>query len=229
MKKNAVMLLVFLIASTPIFAQQAGQFTLGGRVGMGFGISSPVGFGALVSENFYPGQNLTASTDQPEINFALALYGNFAFTDRLSVQAEFNFMYDQGYELLFSTAAGSRVVDVNYSSIDIPLLVRFSIANSPALFGIQAGPHISIPIGRLEIYEDLEMNYQIERFPINSSVVFGFTGGLFAGFPAGPGRIMGDLRFVFDFDSLEATAWGNRTRFIERRAVVLTIGYEFSF
>ncbi|MCL2373810.1 MAG: outer membrane beta-barrel protein [Treponema sp.] len=228
MKKIVIVALFFLIANISVFAQQAGQFTFGGRAGMGIGISNPVGFGALVSDSFYPGQNYASSLENPEINFAFALYANFAITDRIAIQTEFNFMYDQGYELRFSTSAGSRGVDVDYSSIDIPLLVRFTLINSPAIFGVQAGPHISIPVGRLEIYEDLETNYQNERFRINSSFAFGVTAGLFAGFRAGPGRVVGDLRFVHDFNYLEATVQGNNVRFIERQAFVFTVGYEIS-
>lgn len=229
MKKVVIVVLVFLIINTSIFAQQAGQFTFGGRVGMGIGISDSLGFGTLVNNNWYSGQNFSVNVDNPEVNFAFALYANFAITERIAIQAEFNFMYDQGYELFFSNATGSRVVDVDYSSVDIPLLLRFSLVNSPAVFGIQAGPFISIPVGRLEIYEDLEWNFRSDRFRVNSSHVFGATAGLFAGIPAGPGRVVGDLRFVYDFDSLEATVWENNVRFIERRAFVLTVGYEFSF
>jgi len=221
--------LVFLMAAAGLYAQQAGQFTVGGRFGGALGFNDSANFGNRIRAEFFNDWTQEPSVlRDPELNIAFALYGNYAITDRLSVQPELNFMIGQGYELRFSARGYvSREVDVNYNSLDIPILVRFNVSSSPLIFGIQAGPHISIPLGTAEIYQD-NAGY-LGKFTINSSAVFGFTAGLFSGFPAGPGRIVGDLRFVFDFNTVELDWWGDNAAFMNRRALAFTVGYELSF
>ena len=231
LKKPLIAGFVFLMAVSGLAAQQTGQFSFGGRLGGAVGFNNPGTFDNAVRDHF--GSLLSRShsvVDEPELNFNFAIYFNYAITSRLSAQAELNFMINQGYELILSAPSQrSILIDVNYHSLDIPLLLRYSLIDAPVIFGIQAGPHISIPLGRLEVYEDRDGAAFNERFGIDTSAAFGITAGLFAGFNAGPGRVVGDLRFIFDFNSLDATAFGTRVEFINRRALAATIGYEISF
>ena len=206
--------------STP----QAGQFTVGGRIGGVLGFSESFTDIENLLRPYFSNQDARISVE-PELNFTFALYGNYAITSRLSVQAELNFMFSQGYELAAPRQQrGSYSFDIGYNSVDIPLLLRFNFLRSRSMFGIMAGPHISIPIGRLEIYDNREESY-FDELSIDSSFTFGLTAGLFGGFRAGPGRVVGDLRFIFDFDSLQADGMD----FVRRRAVALSVGYEISF
>jgi len=235
MKKSRILagifaLMFFAVGSAQVHGQanisanQTGRFTIGGRIGGALGFSESLADIENLLRPFFSYQNARVSIE-PELNFNVALYGNFAITNMISIQAELNVMNEQGYELLASRRErGSDSFDIEYTSLDIPLLLRFNFLRSQPMFGVMAGPHISIPIGRLEIYDNRAEAY-IEELRIDSAFTFGLTAGLFAGFRAGPGRIMGDLRFIFDFDSLQAEG----VEFSRRRAVAFTVGYEISF
>jgi len=224
------LMVFFTIGSVQVYGQpdgsapQAGQFSVGGRLGGALGFTESFSDAERMLRPVFSNPDARTSVE-PELNFTFALYGNYALTNRLSVQAELNFMISQGYELRAPRQArGSYSFDINYSSLDIPLLLRFDFLESQPMFGIMAGPHISIPIGRLEIYDNREESY-FDELDIDSTFIFGFTAGLFGGFRAGPGRVIGDLRFVFDFNSVQADGMD----FIRRRAVALSVGYEISF
>jgi len=205
-------------------APQAGQFTLGGRLGGALGFTESFADAEALLRPHFSNQSARASAD-PEANFTFALYGNYAITGRISIQTELNFMIGQGYELRAPRQGrGSDSFDINYNSLDIPLLLRFNFLRSRPMLGVMAGPQISIPLGRLEIYDNSAEAY-IEESNIDSSFIFGLTAGLFGGFPAGPGRVVGDLRFIFDFDSVQAEG----VEFIRRRAAAFSVGYEISF
>ena len=223
-------LTLFAVGSAQVYGQsgnsapQAGQFTVGGRIGGAIGFTESFADAERMLRPFFSNPYARPSVE-PELNINFALYGNYAITTRLSVQAELNFMISQGYELAAPRPGrGYDSFDVNYNSLDIPLLLRFNFLQSRPMFGAMAGPHISIPIGRFEIYDDREEEY-IEKLDIDSSFVFGVTAGLFGGFPAGPGRVVGDLRFILDFDSIQAEGMD----LVRRRAVALSLGYEISF
>ena len=226
-----ILIMAFLaIGSVQVYGQagdsapQAGQFTVGGRLGGAIGFTESHAGTERILRPLFSNPDARVSVE-PELNFNFALYGNYAITNRISIQAELNFMISQGYELTAPRLGrGLYSFDINYSSLDIPLLLRFAFLSSRPVFGIMAGPHISIPLGRLEIYSDHEERY-IGKLDIDSNFTLGFTAGLFGGFQAGPGRIVGDLRFIFDFDSLQAEG----VEFIRRRAAALSIGYEISF
>ncbi|MCL2380131.1 MAG: PorT family protein [Treponema sp.] len=249
-KKMLVVVVALVMGAAGLSAQEAGQFSVGFRAGGALGFNRPEAerFGRVVG-NFANipipqgwgwawDESSRAPRHELEPNLTFALYGNFAVTSSLSVQAELSFMINQGYELIFSSPTlqrpGSQLVDVNLTTLDLPVLLRYNFLDSPAAFGIQAGPHVSIPLRSLEVYEDREDDSGFrEWFDIATSATFGLTAGFFCGFALGPGRVVGDLRFVFDFDTLEAhvpQAQGgtSREQFMRRRALVFTLGYEIS-
>jgi len=241
------------------FAQEngtnQGTFSAGARIGMGIGLSEPKQFMDFANQEFYGGR-ITNMTHNSELNFNVALYGNFAFNNFLSLQAELNFMIYQGYDMRLtmsteglSSPLGSQPplpgpipnqltfnADLSYFSLDIPLLAKVNfLGGSPngASFGLLAGPHVSLFLGRAEFWEERAFGIGGERdTPINidNSAVFGITAGLFCSIPVGPGRIVADFRFVRDFSSLQATTeLGNQFDILQRSAVVLSLGYQISF
>jgi len=204
-------------------APQSGQFTVGGRFGGTLGFTGSFTDVENMLRTFFSNPDAIASAD-PELNFTFALYGNYAITNRISIQTELNFLINQGYELQAPRQErGLDSFDINYSSLDIPLLLRVNFLRY-RLFGIMAGPQISIPIGRLEIYDNRTEMY-IEKMNIDSSFSLSLTAGLFGGFRAGLGRVVGDMRFIFDFDPIQAEG----IEFIRRRALTFSLGYEISF
>ena len=146
-------------------------------------------------------------------------------------------MINQGIKFSFSEeyyGFEGGVYDINIinSSLDIPILLKFAVAKKPVLIGLLAGPHLSLPLGKLIISgndEDEDM-VVFSQYSING-ITFGLTAGLFAGFPVGPGRITGDIRFLFDFTpvNIHDFSYGENFDTFNRRGVALTAGYEFSF
>jgi hypothetical protein len=115
----------------------------------------------------------------------------------------------------------SETVKVYYTSLDIPVLFKYSFLTRPVVFGAMAGPHLSIPLGKGTIADSEEK----DKFNIDTFATFGLTLGAFGGYPVGPGRIVGDLRFLFDFNGLKDSDF----TYMKRRALALTVGYEISF
>jgi hypothetical protein len=71
------------------------------------------------------------------------------------------------------------------------VLLRYEFVQAPASAGLVVGPLLSIPVG------DIEMTAAGVSTTVKASgITFGITAGLFAGYPVGPGRIVGDARFL---------------------------------
>jgi len=234
MRKVLIVVMVVMMTATGLYAQQEGQFTLGARVGGAFGfhdISNP----EMSEGGFLP-------------SFNAALYGNYALTNRLSVQLEINFLMNQGLRWSFFdsyedadyglVAAMAARMDATFSSLDIPLLFRFSvIQDQAASFGLMAGPHVSIPLGRVQMSTEMSMwdvvdgsesESESRNWDIDTFATFGLTAGFFAAAQVGPGRLIADARLSFDFNSIQAEE-GVTFDFMRRRALNFTIGYELSF
>jgi hypothetical protein len=159
------------------------------------------------------------------VSFILSPYGGYYVTDKIAVQTEFNFMFGQKKTWKL-TSPGYTIqdgeIEGKYSSLDIPLLLRFDFINQPALFGIVAGPQISIPLG------DIETTYFGESEKIDADGVnIGIAVGLYGGYPLGPGRFIGDVRFIMDFNPVKAKSEGETLELIKRRGINITVGYEF--
>jgi len=242
--KKIILTTLAIALMSGAFAQENGTFSLGARVGMGIGLSDPKQFLNFANERFYPAGTIESMTHNSEVNFNVALYGNFAFNNFLSLQAELNFMIYQGYDMQmtlrepmaspgFPIPFNSFNADLSYSSLDIPLLAKVNFlggSSNGASFGLLAGPHVSLFLGRAEFWREYGFDGTETYFDIDNSAVFGITAGLFCRIPAGPGRIVADFRFVRDFDSLKArTTAGNRFNILERSAVVLSLGYQITF
>jgi len=219
-KKTLCVLLVFIISTAGLYAQQAGQRIAGARIGAAFGFNSSMDIGNVFDDREH------SASDEMRINFALAAYGAHALTDRLSIQTELNLMINQGYGLRVSVDGDLlHSEDITYTSLDIPILLRYNFLNSPSVLGILAGPHVSIPIGRARFTE----GGTSEEIDIYTVTTFGLSAGIFGGIQAGPGRIMGDLRFIFDFNPVEKRPREESFAFMQRRALLFTLGYEMSF
>jgi hypothetical protein len=203
MKKLLLAVLVLFLVTGALFAQTAGSISVGIKAG-----------GVL---GFHDSHDLDMDS---KFNFAIGAYGAYAFSDSLSVQAELDFMIGQG---LTGDVSGVDV-DATYNSLDIPILVKYSFLNKPLVVGVEVGPQLSIPIG------DIEMSGGGTSVDIEpDGMTFGAVAGIYAGYPIGPGRIIGDLRFLFDFNALQGKMAGATDDFITRRALIFAVGYEFSF
>ena len=236
MKKQLIVVLVFLAGISAVSAQQAGQFSAGARLGGVFGFHS---------------MDVDFDDIESKMNFNFGVYGAYAVMDGLSIQAELNFMITQGVKESFSyyweddyygdyySEKGTSTI--TYSSLDIPILVKYTLMYEPMLIGILAGPYLSIPISDMEAsfdvsVEEYDSYYGYDYYTGSGTnktptdgITFGLTAGLFLGYPIGPGLFVGDIRFSFDLSSQKAKERGESFDVISRRGLAVSVGYEISF
>jgi len=220
--------------------QQNGTFSLGARVGISTGLTE-----SRDSWNFwrhihnrYWHDNVVISLAAPEngtefgrASISVTLYGNFAFNNNLSLQTEVSFMRHHIYHSSRRFLGNTRL---SYRSFDIPLLVKADLfSSSSSSFGFLAGPHILVPIRNVEFYSRRSEDSRVfeEEFSIDNFTVFGLTVGLFSKIPVGPGRIVGDFRFIHDFRSIRIPLEVTYSLGVlpHRRALVFSLGYQLSF
>jgi TolB-like protein len=190
------------------------HFLIGARLGAGFEINTADE--DMVGSGYSP-------KEQSNTAFNGTLYGAYRFNDVWSAQAELNLMLNNGMEI---SGQGS-VVRIDYTTIDIPALVRWNFIQVPVVAGFIIGPYISFPAGRLNLSADdsgaaLDMR----------GYTLGITGGFALGYRFGPGSLAADVRYLNDFGSLyvrEDFGEGMQDANIcIRRSINITVGYEFS-
>lgn len=189
--------------------QRDTKFILGIRGGLTFMFNETGGGYAETfekAETAHFGQNLSL------------YFGSNSRKSLLGFQIEGNFVFNNGISL--TDVKNSEDVNFSYMSLDLPLLLRIGIGE----ISLFAGPYISIPITPLTVtYRDSSTEYDIEKiFDIMSS--YGILGGLTLGLNAGPGYIVLDGRYMYDFNEIGIS---NTAGVFRRHGICLTIGYEF--
>jgi len=117
-------------------------------------------------------------------------------------------------------------VDVVYSSLDIPLLLRVNFLQSVNRFGIIAGPYYTLPLGQVKTkYENISYSSDYQN-DIEASG-FGITAGLFFARYLGYGNFIGDFRYVGDFNESYEVTSRLKTSYMKRRGITVTVGLEF--
>jgi len=212
MKKIPIAVLLLWMSTVTLFAQDAGEFTLGIRGGILFGFHK-VGSDLknYISDEFdrYP-------TEESLLNPNAVAYGNYAVTDNIAIQGELNFMINQ--DIKFS--AYGYTVEGTGICLDIPVLLKYVLVTDQMRIGILAGPYLSFPLGKFKTSGYYSDGWEPEGF------VYGITAGLFAGYPTGKGRFVGDIRFIFDLSPMKINDYGYIMEIMERRGIALTAGYE---
>lgn len=190
------------------------HFMIGTRLGVGFEINTADE--DMVGTGYSP-------KEKSNIAFNATLIGAFRFNDMWSIQPEINFMLNNGMEI----SGHGNTVKIDYTTIDIPLLLRWNFIQSPIVTGIMVGPYISIPLGKLNLSID-NRGSALDT----AGYTFGITGGFVIGVKAGPGHFVLDMRYLNDFKSLyvyEDFGEGlQEANICIRRSVNVTIGYELS-
>jgi len=190
------------------------RFSVGLRLGPGFEINTADE--DMVGTGFTP-------NEKSNIAFAAALCGAFKINHAWSIQPELIVMLNNGIEI----SGQGYIVNIQYPTLDIPLLVRWNFIQAPVLASILLGPYLSLPIGKLNLTVDnkgsaLDMNGHS----------FGITGGFSFGYRLGTGHILMDLRYLNDFSSLFVrNDFGEgiqNAKILIRRSINMTFGYEFS-
>jgi hypothetical protein len=218
MKRFFAVVVVLVLAGAAAYA--AGPF-FGAKMGVGIGFH---GNGKDMDDMIDDLKAEGLSVDETSgASFILSPYGGYYFTDKLAVQAEANFMFGQKKTWKLSAGGYSGEITGKYSSLDIPVLLRFDVINRPALFGVLAGPYLSFPLGDIEL-SGAGMSEELSAEGITAGIALGIYGG----YPIGPGRIIGDVRFIMDFNPLKVKDSGYTAEVLNRRGLNISAGYEIS-
>jgi TolB-like protein len=190
------------------------HFLMGGRLGAGFEINTADE--DMVGDGYSPKEKSNTA-------FNGTLYGAFRFNDVWAIQAELNFMRNNGMEI----SGQGRVISIDYATIDIPLIVRWHFIQSPVMAGLAIGPYISLPAGRLNLSVD-DKGSALDT----KGYTLGIAGGFVLGCKLGPGSLALDMRYLNDFGSLSVREdFGEGPQDANiciRRSINVTVGYEFA-
>jgi hypothetical protein len=219
MKKILVVLVVAMLCFS--LSAQTGLFA-GGKLGLEVGInelSSDVS--DIFSGSSYDEESFTV--------FGLGAYAGYMFSPGISVLAELNIYFDQGMEVETSGAK----LNATYTSVDIPILLRYEFLQTPVILGIQVGPYLSFPSKVAfggNVWDSMVSYYGIKsEYKPENSAIFGLTFGIIGGLTFGPGRLLGDIRFLTDLAPLEVDVYGETIEVFTRLGIVISLGYELFF
>jgi hypothetical protein len=137
------------------------HFLIGVRLGAGFEINTADE--DMVGSGYSP-------KEKSNIAFNVLLYGAFKFNETWSIQPELNFMVNNGMEI----SGQGYTVTIDYTTLDIPLLIRWNFIQSPVLAGILVGPYVSLPIGKLNLSID-DGGSALDTAGISHGIAAGFA------------------------------------------------------
>jgi hypothetical protein len=234
--------LMVLCVCASSFAQDAKRAYAGVRLGVGAGLTRPLG--ELEAALDYPGSEWSKGG----ASFDVAPFVSLQIADAFAIQTEM-LITKYGGEYSYKDPYDSdedEKFGLSRSALIIPLLVKFTF--HPNIFTIQAflGPHLTANVGKwattyayggIEGKEDLDDKELAEEYfgadKLNYPPI-GITGGLGFGVKAGPGNVLIDARFITDAGVIYADAptYGRSTKkenFLYRAKLSFTVGYEFGF
>ncbi|MDR0304364.1 MAG: outer membrane beta-barrel protein [Chitinispirillales bacterium] len=230
--------LTIMAACTLSFAQDAKRVYLGVRLGVGVGLSRPLGD----LESFI--DYYDAKWNKGGASFDVAPFVSLQIVDAFALQTEMLVTkWGGGY------SDEEETFDFKRSALIIPLLAKFTF--HPSNFVIQAflGPHITANIGKWNVtytlygieekekWSDKELLEEFGGEKINYPPI-GITGGIGFGVKAGPGNVFVDARFITDagvisqdvpnfYVATGEKAETKKENFLYRAKLSFTVGYEF--
>jgi hypothetical protein len=226
---------------------------VGGMLGLGIGLHSLNDEIVYVDDGIV---NTLVPRPSPEevsgLGFPLSLYVGYQILEHLAIQSGLDFLFNNNMKKDSSVWNTDRIV--SYSSLDIPLLARYTIIFSPVILDVRGGFHISFPLGKIN-YEPsfdntssseaammarIAMGVRESENLTPTNAAFGMNFGANIGYKFGLGNIIGGVSFVFDFYPIKADV-SIRTRIgdnvwvwskkemdvITRRSLNIMIGYEY--
>jgi TolB-like protein len=187
-----------------------------------------LGAKAAYSHGIYQaGDGLTPYTVNPSISGQGTVEGgitaalNFAYFFHQGIGQYLGLQTEAVYTIDSFKAAwtGGNSQTVTYSSLTVPLFLKFVLR--PGIFMIQGygGLYVSIPLGRAAL------NTNGNTSSASFSVLGGFAAGGSAGIKLGPGVLFGDFRYGADFTNLKINDNGSR-ELSRRSKISVSLGYE---
>jgi hypothetical protein len=198
MKRTVLCLFAVVLLGATLSAQQKSAF-VGFKGGLGLAFNS------------------FEDTGDIDIDSTMPFFGGaelgFGLNSKVAVVVEADFLLNQG-----GKAEGEGyTMSETFPSLDIPVLVRYTLSKGNTVVALQGGPYLALPFA-------LKAEAGGQSLTIDpDGIVFGVTGGLFLGFPVGKGRLFGDLRLQLDLSDVKFKDMGAIGK---RRAALVGIGYE---
>jgi hypothetical protein len=158
-------------------------------------------------------------------SFEGSIHIAYSIWDFLAIQAGLVFAADS-FEV-FNQNTGHYLTTLSYSSLQIPITIRFNYR--PAFFMIDAyaGIYFGIPTGQMRMSDNSTRNYSA-KFKLPLGLALGGGGGV----KIGPGLIYLDLRYMADLGPVTAAHNGLEssvdTEIGTRQKLTISLGYEIS-
>jgi hypothetical protein len=151
--------------------------------------------------NFDKNNILDNDDRKSRLGFVGGVAVNIGITEGFSVQPELNFM-SKGvhYEIPLASEKGK----VNLSYLELPILAKYSFGGENFKAFINAGPSLGYAIAGKFTFSGLSLDAfgELEDGKFDNKLDLGVQFGAGAGFTAGPGQIVLDLRYGMSFTNL---------------------------
>jgi TolB-like protein len=196
------------------------KFFVGAKLGVGIGFHTI--HGDLYDAFGMGGRN---PNEKSGASFPLSIYGGYRIFDRFAVQTGLDFGINNNVE---ATVDSYKAV-ASYSTLDIPILARYSILLAPIELDAIGGLHVSFAVSKL----NLEITPTIPGFDgstAGTNAAFGITLGVSGGYKLGPGSIIVAVMFVNDFNPIVGESIGGKKNVNAntRRSLNIMAGYQYS-
>ena len=196
-------------------ARSAGQKKDTGRW-IGLRGSFGLGIGNQVS-------NVVADLSK-NVSFGGAIFANFPFSkSKVGIQPELN-LYNNllgGKEVVNSTEK-SQTMKGSYLSLDIPLLITYTIKSGRMRFVPEVGPYFSIPLGEFKYGGDYSSK---NDSAIATIPIFGVAFGIAWTVQAGAGSLVADARYLSDITTLGVKESNSYWNVSKRGSLNFSLGY----
>jgi TolB-like protein len=198
------------------------KFFVGAKLGIGIGFHT-------IHDDFYEAFRVRGSNpnEKSGVGFPFSIYGGYRIFDRLAVQTGLDFMMNNKVETDGYDGYSFRM-DATYSTLDIPILARYSILLAPVELDALGGLYVSFAISKLNLEGYSYSSYNGSSPASNATV--GLTFGMSVGYKLGPGSVIGAVMFVNDFNPIVGEEIGGtkNVKANTRRSLNIMVGYQYS-
>jgi len=219
-KKKILLAFVFFAAISLSFAEGERKLSLdlGGLLSLGSSMGSRFEdtffFAADTPYPFQPEERIFRS-----LNLALDLFARLHLdflTHNLCLQGDIRFCSNSIGGSFTNLKGSSSNFSFRYKSIDFPLLVVYELHFGRLILMPECGVYLSVPVGKVKFPSEFGPSRKIDTF-----AVFGAQAGISIAYSAGPGALVGGIRYVNDFTSFSVEGGP----FMLRRGLYISGGY----
>ena len=219
-KKKIFVAFIFFTAVSLPFAEGEKKLSLdlGGFLSLGCPLGSRF-------ENTYFFASDSQYPFQPEEHYFKTLNVSLDLFARLHLDFLIHNLCLQGNIRFCSNSIGGSFANLKgsssnfsfrYKSIDFPLAVVYELYFGRLILMPECGVYLSVPVGKVKFPSEFGSSRKIETFAL-----FGAQAGISLAYSAGPGALVGGIRYVNDFTSFSVDGGS----FMLRRGLYISGGY----